>query len=220
MALSEALAFASEISAIITPDLAIARFASEIERGYFDAISSLAARVDDRDGFTRGHSHRVAKHALTIAEALDLEEAQQRMLLYAAELHDIGRIGVSDDILTKTGALSPSEWAEIRKYPMISADIVEPLSFFTDVREIVLHQNERWDGKGYPNRLAGMDIPLLSRVLAVADAYDAMTSPRAYRSAMSSQQALTELWKERGAKYDPEIVEAFVMSGKVRQQIA
>jgi hypothetical protein len=218
--LSEALAFANEIAAMITPDLAIARFASEIERGYFNAISSLAARVDDRDDFTRGHSRRVAKHALTIAESLDLDETQQRMLLYAAELHDIGRIGVSDHIFSKTEALSAEEWAQIRSYPLISADIVEPLSFFTDVREIVLHQNERWDGKGYPDRLASTDIPMLSRILAVADAFDAMTSPRAYRSAMSSQQALTELWKARGAKFDPEIVEAFVMSGTIRQRIA
>jgi hypothetical protein len=218
--LSEALAFANEIAAMITPDLAIAQFASEIERGYFDAISSLAAKVDDRDDFTRGHSRRVAKHALTIAEALDLDETQQRMLLYAAELHDIGRIGVSEQIFSKTGALSAEEWAQIRSYPRISADIVEPLSFFSDVREVVLHQNERWDGKGYPDRLAGADIPLLSRILTVADAYDAMTSPRAYRSAMSSQQALTELWKARGAKFDPEIVESFVMSGTIRQRIA
>ncbi len=220
LALSEALSYVTELSTMITPDLAIAQFASEIERGYFDAISALAAHVDDRDDFTRGHSRRVAKHALTIAEALDLEEGQQRMLLYAAELHDIGRIGVSEQILTKTDALSPADWAEIRSYPRISADIVEPLSFFTDVREIVLHQGERWDGKGYPNHLAGMDIPLLSRILAVADAYDAMTSPRAYRSAMSPQAALTELWRARGTRYDPEVVEAFVMSGNLSQRIA
>ena len=218
--LAEALRYADELAAMITPDLAIAQFATEIERGYFAAISSLASRVDDRDDFTRGHSRRVAKHALTIADSLDLEEHQQRMLLYAAELHDIGRIGVSEHIFSKTEALSAADWVEIRSYPRISADIVEPLSFFTDVREVVLHQNERWDGKGYPDRLSGMDIPLLSRILAVADAYDAMTSPRAYRSAMSAQQALTELWKARGTKYDPEIVEAFVMSGSNRQRIA
>ena len=218
--LVDALAFTTELATIITPDLAIAQFATEIERGYFDAISSLAAKVDDRDEFTRGHSRRVAKHALTIAEALNLDDVQQRKLLYAAELHDIGRIGVSEDILSKPGALSADEWAQVRTYPSISADIVEPLSFFTDVREVVLHQNERWDGKGYPDHLAGAEIPLLSRILAVADAYDAMTSPRAYRSAMTAQQALTELWKARGTKYDPEIVETFVMSGTIRQKIS
>lgn len=220
VALADALSYASDLARIITPDLAIAQFATEIERGYYDAISSLAAKVDDRDEFTRGHSRRVAKHALTIAEALDLDDHQQRMLLYAAELHDIGRIGVSEQILSKQGVLSPAEWAEIRNYPRLSADIIEPLSFFTDVRDIILHQNERWDGKGYPDRLMGIQIPLLSRILAVANAFDAMTSPRAYRSAMPAQQALTELWKARGAKYDPEIVEAFVMSGSVRQRIA
>ncbi len=176
--------------------------------------------MDDRDAFTRGHSRRVAKHALAIAEALNLDDDQQRKLLYAAELHDIGRIGVSDDILSKPGALTADERAQVRAYPRISADIVEPLSFFTDVREVVLHQNERWDGQGYPGKLSGMDIPLLSRILAVADAFDAMTSPRAYRSAMSAQMALTELWKARGTKYDPEIVEAFVMHGSVRSKVA
>lgn len=220
LTVSEVLNYASGLSAMITPDLAIAQFATEVERGYFDAISALAAHVDDRDDFTRGHSRRVAKHALAIAEALDLDEQEQRMLLYAAELHDIGRIGVSEEILTKTEALSPADWAEIRSYPRISADIVEPLSFFTDVREVILHQSERWDGQGYPDHLAGIEIPLLSRILAVADAYDAMTSPRAYRPAMSPQEALTELWKARGTRYDPEVVEAFVMSSSTSQQIA
>lgn len=220
LALSDALSYATDLGTIITPDLAIAQFATAIERGYFNAISSLAARVDDREDFTRGHSRRVAKHALTIAEALDLENDQQRKLLYAAELHDIGRIGVSEGILSKPGTLSAQEWAEIRSYPRISADIIEPLSFFTDVSEIILHQNERWDGKGYPDRLAGAQIPLLSRILAVADAFDAMTSPRPYRSAMTAQEALTELWKARGTKYDPDVVETLVMSGSVRQRSA
>lgn len=219
-ALAEALSFCTELARLVTPDLAIAQFSSEIERGYFDAIASLAARVDDRDAFTRGHSRRVAKHALTIADVLNLDENQQRKLLYAAELHDIGRIGVSEDILSKPGSLTADEWVQVRTYPRISADIVEPLSFFTDVREVVLHQNERWDGAGYPDKLSGMEIPLLARILAVADAFDAMTSPRAYRSAMSSQMALTELWKARGTKYDPEIVEAFVMHGSARAKVA
>jgi HD-GYP domain-containing protein (c-di-GMP phosphodiesterase class II) len=218
--LADALSFSSELARLVTPDLAIAQFSSEIERGYFDAIASLAARVDDRDAFTRGHSRRVAKHALTIAEVLNLDDDQQRKLLYAAELHDIGRIGVSEDILSKPGALTADEWAQVRSYPRISADIVEPLSFFTDVREVVLHQNERWDGTGYPDKLSGMEIPLLARILAVADAFDAMTSTRAYRSAMSPQMALTELWKARGAKYDPEVVEAFVMHGSARSKVA
>ena len=218
--LADALSFSSELARLVTPDLAIAQFSSEIERGYFDAIASLAARVDDRDAFTRGHSRRVAKHALTIAEVLNLDDDQQRKLLYAAELHDIGRIGVSEGILSKPGALTADEWAQVRTYPRISADIVEPLSFFTDVREVVLHQNERWDGAGYPDKLSGMEIPLLARILAVADAFDAMTSTRAYRSAMSPQMALTELWKARGAKYDPEVVEAFVMHGSVRSKVA
>lgn len=218
--LADYLSFCTEIGRLITPDLAIAKFASEIERGYFDAIASLAARADDRDEFTRGHSRRVAKHALAIAEAMDLDDDKQRKLLYAAELHDIGRIGVSEDILSKPGALTAEEWAQVRSYPSLSADIVEPLSFFTDVREVVLHQNERWDGAGYPGKLAGMEIPLLSRILAVADAFDAMTSPRAYRSAMPVQQALTELWKARGTEYDPEIVETFVMSSNMRSKAA
>ncbi|MBA2453094.1 MAG: HD-GYP domain-containing protein [Chloroflexia bacterium] len=219
-ALAGALSFSSELARLVTPDLAIAQFSSEIERGYFDAIASLAARVDDRDAFTRGHSRRVARHALTIAEVLNLNDDQQRKLLYAAELHDIGRIGVSENILSKPGTLTAGEWDQVRTYPRISADIVEPLSFFTDVREVVLHQNERWDGAGYPDKLSGTEIPLLARILAVADAFDAMTSTRAYRSALSPQMALTELWKARGTKYDPEIVEAFVMHGSVRSKVA
>lgn len=210
--LSEALAFTTELGRWLTPDLAIAQYATVIEHGYFDAMSSLSATVDGRQRYTRGHSKRVARLALTIAEELRLEEDEQRKLLYAAELHDIGRAGVSDDILGKPGTLTDAELEAIREIPRLSANLVEPVSFFTDVRSVILHQHERWDGSGHPQGLIGAEIPLLSRILAIADAYDAMTSQRPYREALSKREALTQLWRERAGKYDPQIVEVFVLS--------
>jgi HD-GYP domain-containing protein (c-di-GMP phosphodiesterase class II) len=210
--LGDALAQANELAEWITPDLTIARVAGEIERGYISAMASMSASLDDRDVHTRGHSRRVAKVALEIAELMELSEHEQRQLVYAAEMHDLGKVGVSDRILGKAGALTDEEWSAIRAIPALSADIVEPVSFFGDVHEAIRHMRERWDGGGYPDGQPGTQIPILARILAVADAYDAMTSPRPYRDALIAPDALRQLWRERARAYDPEIVDLFVMS--------
>lgn len=212
-ALSETLTFATELGRCLTPDLAITRHIQQIERGYFDAIASLSATMDERDEYMRGHSRRVAKYAVWVADQLGLDEYQQRMLLHAAELHEIGRTNVSDELLSRAGALSDDEWETIRRIPVFSAEIVEPLSFYTDVRSVILYMNERWDGQGGPDGLAGQQIPRLARILAIVDAFDAMTSRRPYREPLAVRAALVQLWNERGSKFDPEIVELFVMHG-------
>lgn len=205
-----ALQAATELADWITPDLAIASIASEIERGYVGAMASVSASLESRDLHTSGHSRRVAKLALEIAELMGLGEHEQRQLVYAAEIHDLGRVGVSDRILDKPGELTDEEWAQIKMIPTLGAEIVEPVSFFGEVREAILHMRERWDGNGYPEGIPGTQIPLLARILAVADAFDAMTSPRPYREAMSAPDALRQLWRERGSRFDPKIVEIFV----------
>ncbi|MEZ4520109.1 MAG: HD domain-containing phosphohydrolase [Thermomicrobiales bacterium] len=209
--IDDAIGMASELSPWITPDLAISRVAGDMERGYLTAVAAVSASFDESDAHSSGHSRRVAKVALEIAEILELSEHDQRQLLYAAEVHDLGRIGISNQILTKRDALTDEEWTQVKRIPVLGAGIVEPVSFFGDARDAVLHLRERWDGEGYPDGLKEEDIPLLARILAVAEAYDAMTSPRPYRDAMSSTDALRQLWTERGKTFDPQIVESFVM---------
>jgi hypothetical protein len=209
VALAETSTFVGELSRRLAPDLAVTRHIEQIERGYFEAISALSATLDDRDQYMRGHSRRVARYAVWVADQLRVEEYRQRLLLHAAELHELGRAGVSEELLTRDGALSENEWEALRRIPVLSAEIVEPLSFFSDVRSISLHMNEHWDGNGGPHGLSGEAIPLLSRILAVADAFDAMTSRRAYREPLAVRTALVQLWNERGSKFDPEIVEVF-----------
>jgi len=213
-----ALEAATELADWITPDLAIASIASEIERGYVGAMASVSASLESRDLHTSGHSRRVAKLALEIAELMELSEHEQRQLVYAAEIHDLGRVGVSDQILKKPGALTDEEWAQIKMIPTLGAEIIEPVSFFGEVREAILHMRERWDGNGYPQGIPGTRIPLLARILAVADAFDAMISPRPYREAMSEPEALRQLWRERGSRFDPKIVEMFVQHRVKDQQ--
>jgi HD-GYP domain-containing protein (c-di-GMP phosphodiesterase class II) len=210
--LGETLAFAHELARSLAPSLAVTRHILEIEHGYFDAISSLSESIDNRDPHTRGHSRRVAKYAVWVADQLDLDEDEQRKLFHAAALHDIGRAGISDDILGKPGALTTAEWHVVHRIPIQSAEIVEPISLLTDLRSVILHMHERWDGSGRPDGLSGEEIPILARILAVVDAFDAMTSARPYRSEpLSVREALVQLWNERGTKFDPRIVETFVM---------
>ncbi len=203
---------AEELSQWIAPDIAISRIAGEMERGYVNAIATVSSSLDDQFAFTNGHSHRVARTALEIAEILTLSDHDQRQLVYAAEMHDLGRVGVDHEILAKPEALSDDEWSAIRSIPARGAGIVDPVSYFGEVGDAILHLRERWDGEGYPNGLSGEDIPMLSRIIAIAEAYDAMTSDRPYRDALSTTDALRQLWFERGKKFDPAIVEAFVAS--------
>lgn len=196
----------------ITPDIAISRVASEMERGYINAIAAVSSSLDDQFSFTSGHSHRVARTALEIAELLPLSDHDQRQLVYAAEMHDLGRVGIDHAILSKPEALSDEEWTTIKSIPARGAGIVDPVSYFGEVGEAIRHLRERWDGEGYPDGLCGEKIPLLSRIIAIAEAYDSMTSNRPYREAMDPTDALRQLWFDRGKKFDPGIVEAFVMS--------
>jgi HD-GYP domain-containing protein (c-di-GMP phosphodiesterase class II) len=210
--IDRAQVLAANISHWIAPDIAISRVASEMERGYVSAIAAVCASLDDQSDYTSGHGHRVAKVALEIAELLVLSDHDQRQLLYVAEMHDLGKVGVDHEILAKPTALNDEEWTQMQTIPARGAGIVDPVSYFGEVGDAIRHLRERWDGEGYPNALSGEEIPLLARIVAVAEAFDAMTSARPYREAMSSTDALRQLWRERGNKFDPAIVEAFVMA--------
>jgi len=172
------------------------------------AVESLAQALDARDHYTRGHSENVTRRAVAIARAMGLPTETLAKLRIAGLLHDIGKIGTPDNILNKQGRLTQEEWQLVRTHPSVGASILAKAPLLTEVIPIVLGHHEHFDGSGYPHRLVGEDIPLGARILAVADAYDAMTSHRPYRPAMSHEDALAELKANAGRQFDPKVVAA------------
>jgi len=174
------------------------------------AIQSLAAAVDAKDRYTHGHSERVTAYALEIGEALQMSSEMRDALKVAGLLHDLGKIGVPDSILNKPGSLTQEEREALQRHPSIGGDILHQSPQLDLIIPAVLFHHERWDGAGYPDGLAGESIPLVARILAIADAFDAMTSDRPYRKAMSVEEALLELRANAGKQFDPALVEMFI----------
>jgi putative nucleotidyltransferase with HDIG domain len=173
------------------------------------AAMLLAETLDMRDVGTARHSQTVGRYAEEIARTLDLPEARVERIRAAGVLHDIGKLGVADAVLKKPGPLTDEEWAEMRRHPELGARILDHANL-RDISAWVLAHHERIDGRGYPNRLAGEAIPLEARILAVADAYEAMTADRAYRAALGHDAAQQELRDGSGTQFDPQVVEAFL----------
>ncbi|TML55167.1 MAG: HD-GYP domain-containing protein [Actinobacteria bacterium] len=173
-------------------------------------LSILSRAIEARDEYTRGHSSRVTAIAESIALRLGWDEERLDLLQLGGPLHDVGKLAISDDVLRKPGRLDDDELAPIRQHPRLGARILLRLSAFRGALPYVLYHHERWDGNGYPTGRAGEEIPLEARVLAVADAFDAMTSDRPYRSALSRDEALAEVERCSGSQFDPEIVRIFL----------
>lgn len=186
-----------------------ARLFEDTQRVYYETLKSLAKALEARDDYTRGHSERVANLSLAIAHELQMSDEQCHLIYNSALLHDIGKIGVRDSILLKPRKLTDEEFEIIRRHPAFGNAILGPLKFLGQVAELVKHHHERWDGSGYPSGLVGEQIPLPSRIISVADAYDAMTSSRPYREAMSHEQAIEEITRESGQQLDSRVVDAF-----------
>ncbi len=170
----------------------------------------MFSALDLRDGITGGHSSRVADLAVHLGQRLAMSTDEMQHLKWAALLHDVGKLGVPDEILTKPGPLSDTEWEQMRRHPTYGLSIVGQDGFLRQVAEIVYCHHEHFDGKGYPRGLAGEEIPLAARVFAVADAYDAMTSDRPYRAALSHTQAMEEIERCAGTQFDPRVVAAML----------
>jgi putative nucleotidyltransferase with HDIG domain len=181
----------------------------ELEEGYFASLEALARAIDARDPYTFEHSARVAAIALEIAEAMDLPEDERRALRRSGLLHDIGKIGVDDEILAKAAPLTDEEWEVIRRHPVTGYDMLKDVAFLADSLPGVRHHHERWDGEGYPDSLKGEAMPMQVRIIAVADAFDAMTSDRPYRKGFSFEFAAHTLAGCAGTQFDPAVVEAF-----------
>ena len=185
------------------------RHDESLRAAHLGTYRALASAVDARDSHTGNHSSRVAAFVLGVARRLDLPPSALAELEVAARLHDIGKIGVPDDILMKPGPLTSSQWELMRQHAVVGSSILHSAPLSQAIKDAVRHVHEWWDGRGYPDSLDGERIPLFARILAVADAFEAMTSNRPYRPALPSQQALTELRRMRGVQFDPQIVDAF-----------
>ena len=172
-------------------------------------LHSLTAVIDAKDPYTAGHSERVARIAVLVGEAAGLSEAARGDLYLAGLLHDVGKIGTPDAVLLKPGKLTPDEYETIKQHPLIGERIVASIKPFDRLRPAVRHHHERWDGAGYPDQLAGEGVPLYARILGVADAVDAMMSPRRYRPGLAPPVIDRILAEERGRQFDPELVRAF-----------
>lgn len=175
---------------------------------FHEAVECLVAALEARDPYTRDHSSRVADMVLDLSRRIGLRGWELEIVHIAAHVHDIGKIGIPDQILSKPGRLLPHEWAVMRRHPEIGYEILSKSPHLRPVAQLVLHHHERWDGRGYPSGLRGEAIPLGSRLIALADAVDAMTSNRPYRPALSWSACWQELVANKARQFDAVLVEA------------
>jgi diguanylate cyclase (GGDEF)-like protein/putative nucleotidyltransferase with HDIG domain len=175
-----------------------------------ESISGLAEALLERDSYTGEHSAQVAQLAGDVARSMGLDEREVERVRAAAQLHDIGKVGIPDDILRKRGELTDNEWNTMRAHPMIGERIVRSLPGLGPVARIIRHEHERWDGSGYPEGLSGEDIPIGARIVFACDAYHAMTSERPYRDAMTHANAIRELAEGAGSQFDPQVTEVLI----------
>lgn len=209
--------FIYEISNSIALALENAKMYKAVKKIYLETIYSLAAAIDAKDPYTRGHSHRVTEYALLVGREMGLRDDRMEMLEYMAVLHDIGKIGIIDSILNKEAPLDDHEYSIIKNHPDIGAKILESTESLKELIDGVKYHHEKFNGKGYNYGLKGKEIPIGARIIAVADSYDAMTSDRPYRKGLSHEIAMEEIFKFSGTQFDPEIVEIFtkVMNRKM-----
>ncbi|NIM20651.1 MAG: response regulator [Candidatus Latescibacteria bacterium] len=186
-----------------------ARLFKELQTTYLSTVKTLVSIIEAKDSYTRGHTERVAEYAIAIAERMNLPQEEQRRIAFGAVLHDIGKLGVLEKVLNKKEQLDTEEWKILKAHPEVGASIIENMEFLTGTVELVRHHHENWNGKGYPDGLKGEEIPIGSRIIAVADGFDAMTTDRPYRKALKWTEALSTIKEGSGIQYDPEVVRSF-----------
>ena len=189
----------------------------KLDDSYKCTVLALSNAVDARDPYTAGHSMRVSKISLLISEELKMTDEDSRILEYAALFHDIGKIGIPDDILNKKGKLTDHEYTLIKNHPEIGVSILGGIAFLLNALPVIKHHHERFDGKGYPSGLKSEEIPLCARIIAIADTYDAMTSDRPYRRGFNHDTAVQEILENKGAQFDGMLVDVFMkIEGRIR----
>ncbi|MEW6096071.1 MAG: HD domain-containing phosphohydrolase [bacterium] len=198
----------------LAPQIAIAlenaRIYIDMQELYTGTVEALASEIETRNPYTRGHSERVTNYSVEVAKRLGFTQREIDILHYAGLLHDLGKIGISDEILLKPDKLTDEEYSQMKNHPLKSESILRVIAFLREILPIIRHHHEHYDGRGYPNGLKGEKIPLGSRIIAVADAFDAITSDRPYRNAKPIERAVEILKECSGTQFDPEIVEVFL----------
>lgn len=187
-----------------------AQLLTQLQTTYVSTLRSLISIIEAKDPYTKGHTERVASYSVALANRMGLGDDDLKRVMFAALMHDIGKMGVLDEIVNKPGALTEAEWELMRAHPVTGASIVEKMEFLTGTADIVRHHHESWNGRGYPDGLRGDDIPLGARIVTVADSFDAMTTDRPYRKALTVDQALARLEEASGVQFDAGLVKVFV----------
>lgn len=215
---ADELSLASRFANVAALSISKAGLHSELRMLFVHSIRALANAIDARDPYTSGHSERVTRFSVLIAEKLGFDPDQLEELRYASLLHDIGKIRIRDAILHKPGKLTDDEFEEMKRHPEYGVEIMQPVRAFQTILPYMLHHHERFDGRGYPAGLSGRGIPLQARIMCVADCFDAMTSDRPYRAGMPVEAAVSELQRWRGSQFDPDATDVFlalIQEGKV-----
>ena len=202
-----------EIIKIFASQIAVAlensRLNEEMDSFFTNVIKALSEAIEAKDKYTRGHTDRVSRLSVQIGEKMGLSHQQLKILELSAILHDVGKIGVPEAILNKKSRLTQDEYVEIKKHAAIGAQIIAPIKQFTEIKEGVLHHHERYDGFGYPSGLKGDNIPLIARIISIADTFDTLTTERPYKKAYSKKEAIKEIAKCSGTQFDPKVVKIF-----------
>jgi len=183
---------------------------TKMRKMYLETIRALAAAIDAKDPYTKGHSERVSETSVALAQELNLSGRDIENIEYTALLHDIGKIGIADNILGKNSSLTDEEFDKIKEHTIMGANIIEPVDFLKNSYWAIYHHHEKYNGKGYPDGIKSEDIPILARIIAVADAYDAMGSDRPYRKKLNKDKILKELKDQSGKQFDPKVVKALI----------
>jgi HD-GYP domain-containing protein (c-di-GMP phosphodiesterase class II) len=208
------LAFARDLNEVYRRERSRARqletALEELHESYLATIRMLATVVEAKDARTRAHLDRAHLYAVALAQRVDPALAEDPGLKYGSLLHDVGKIGVPEQILGKSGALTREEWEIVKTHPLVGGQICAPVKFLHTAIPLIEGHHERWDGHGYPRGLKGEEIPLAARIFSIVDAFDAMTSDRPYRTPLSFEQAVSEIAKQGGAQFDPRVVAVFV----------
>jgi HD-GYP domain-containing protein (c-di-GMP phosphodiesterase class II) len=186
------------------------RLYASVKKTFLDTVEALAEAIEKKDHYTGGHTKRVVYFSMCIAKYLDLTAEERERIRLGAVLHDVGKIGIEDKILKKQAPLDKDEWKVMQTHPDIGYDIMSRVEGLKDVIAGMRYHHERWDGKGYPFGMKGEEIPLLARIISVADTYDAMVSTRPYRKGIDPKEAFDEIVKYRGTQFDPVVVDAFI----------
>jgi len=202
--------FSDSLPATEANEARLADGPSALPQSILETVTSLAYAIDAKDQYTQGHSQKVSAYAALLAEAIGLSEAEVEEIRLGAVLHDVGKVGIPEQILNKSGPLNPEEWETMKTHVTFGGRLLEPLRPLARIRQMVLHHHEFFDGSGYPEALTGKNIPLGARIVTIADSYDTITSDRSYKKGRTADQALGELERCAGTQFDPELVEAFV----------